>query len=102
MTFKTAALADMDAFFNEDEHAQTVTYNDADITAVADVGQRISKQTGSVVDECKLYVQVSDVSSPAYRDTVLIGSDTWRVRRVLSGDGYTWTLSLERDERPIP
>ena len=102
MTFKIAALADMDAFFNEDEHARTVTYNGTDITAVADVGQRIAENDGAVVDECKLYVQVTDVADPAYRDTVVIGSDTWRVRRALACDGYTWTLSLERDERPVP
>ena len=52
-----------------------------------------------------LTVRVSDVAAPAYRDTVVIGSTTWRVHSdggeaIITGDGLTWEIPLIRDEKP--
>ena len=46
-------------------------------------------------------VQKSDIAAWAYRDTVVIGSATWRVKRALAGDDDIWRLELETDERPV-
>jgi len=90
--------------FNLDEFARTITYNGSDIPAVVDYGMSPS---GENARTARITVKVSDVPSPAYRDTVVIGSDTWRVFRdpnqevAVKGDGHVWELSLIRDERPV-
>lgn len=56
-------------------------------------------------DTAEIEVDVADVPSPAYRDLVMIGSDTWRVHRddarglVIKGDGVSWKIPIIKDER---
>ena len=46
-----------------------------------------------------LEVRDADVPDPGYKDTAVIDGETWTVLRVLSGDGFSWKLEIERDVR---
>lgn len=104
MTLKTQMTTDLAVFFNDDEFAETVTYNGTDITAIVEYGA--GRDTGAVARLATLFVKKSDVTLPAYRDTIIIGSDTWRVfenedqEAVISGDGYVWKIPIFLSERP--
>jgi len=103
-TFKEIAESDVSSvFFNADEHASAVTYNGNAVAAVVDYGDIMDNDSAVVTRQKVLWVKTADVPVPAYRDTVVIGSDTWRVgpEDKHEGDGYTWKLPLYRDERPI-
>jgi len=99
MTLSEMITNDLARVFDTDEMAETVTYGGSEISAIvsheADPDERDGGRAAAVI----LRVKVSDVASPAYRDSVVIGSDTWRVKQVLGGDGNIWRLQLERDER---
>ena len=102
--FDDAVTAAMDVWFGTDMDPETVTYNGTDISGHVDYGGR---SDGENARTAVLEVKVSDVSDPAYRDTVVINGVTWRVYRdqsqevVIQGDGYTWKLPVTRDERPV-
>ena len=99
MSFESQATADLAACFNE--FAETVTYNGSSISAVVDYEESIDEQQNSTITNASLTVKASDVTSPTYRDVVVIDSVTWHVRRIVYGDGYIWELDLMRDERPV-
>jgi len=101
MTFKSQLTTDMSVFLNTDEFAETITYNGSPIDAIVDYGEDlddVKNGTNSIADT--IQVMVSDVATPAYRDAVIIGGNTYAVLRRKSGDGYTWTLEIYRGERP--
>ena len=101
MTFKTNIASDISSFFNDDEFAETITYAGSSITAVVSHEEKPAQESGSTVQKATLFVKVSDVATPAYRDAIVIGSDTWYMQGRLNGDGYVWELAIERDERPV-
>ena len=102
MTFAEDIASDLEnVVFNTDEFAQTVTYAGSQIPAIFASGEDLASRSESLAATALLIVRVSDVASPAYRDVVVIGSDTWYVRGRNGGDAYTWTLAIERDERPV-
>jgi hypothetical protein len=104
MTLAEQLTTDLPVFFDTDDFARTVTYNGAEISAIVDYGV---SPDGENARTARLIVKVSDVPDPAYRDTVVIGSATFRVFRdpgkevAVKGDGHVWELSLVRDERPV-
>ena len=105
-TFQDMIASDLDnVFLNTDEFAQTITYKGASIKAIVHYGPRRSS-SGVISCDAWILVKVSDVATPAYRDPVVIDSDTYRVRvdkdTQPEGDGYTWTIDLKKDERPVP
>jgi hypothetical protein len=108
MTLKTQMVSDMSVFINTDEFATAIIYAGSSINAIVDYGNAAEDNifqsdhpSGSTVDVCEIEVKVADVASPAYRDEVVIGSTTWYMRKIISGDGITWLLRLETDERPV-
>ena len=102
MTLKTQMTDDLDSvFFNTDEHAETITYNGADIKAIVDYEENPDEQAGAALAQAVIEIRASDVADPTYRDTVVIGSVTWHVRRVLGGDGFTWRVRIQSSERPV-
>lgn len=101
MTLKDDITSDLSVFFNTNEFAETVTYNGTDIPAIVEYEENLDEQTGSAVAIATLTIKKSDVSDPDYLDTVVIGSDTWKVRNRIEGNAYIWKLALYRDERPI-
>lgn len=107
--FQDMISSDLDAvFLNTDEFAQEITYNDVTIKAIVHYGPRkaAGKDTAISCDVWLEGVKRSDVATPGYRDTVVIGSDTYKVMIDDStqpeGDGYSWTINLRKGERPIP
>ncbi|OPY78286.1 MAG: hypothetical protein A4E65_02309 [Syntrophorhabdus sp. PtaU1.Bin153] len=106
MTLKTDITADLDnVAFDTDEFAEAVTYNAVSINAIVQYGIDPTQDFDngwqkSSAAEATIIVKVSDVASPQYQDTVVIGSTTYYVQRIVKGDAYTWTLELTTDERP--
>jgi len=93
---------DLASFFNSDEFAESVTYAGSAITAIFTPADNLDEdEGGSALAMATLEVKVSDVAAPAYRDAVVVGSATWAVRKILSGDKDVWRLELYRDERPV-
>jgi len=101
MTLAAEMTTDLTAFFDTDAHATAVTYAGAAVTAIVDYGENLDEMEGAALSRAIIWVKVSDVAAPAYRDAVVIGSDTWTVRRVMTGDGYVWQIEIQRDERPM-
>lgn len=103
MTLKTQKPTDLAAQFNTDEHAETVAYLGVDIPAIVDRGEDLDDRDmgRSLMAVMQITVKASDVAAPDYRDTVVVDSATWYVRRILEGAGDIWTLELTRDERPV-
>ena len=107
MSLATQIATDLSKIYSTDEFAQAVTYAGSSVTGIVsyteDLDQRgaVYSSHSSHAATAELRVRKSEVASPAYRDTVVIGSVTWRVRRVISGDGHDWLLLLERGERPV-
>lgn len=100
MSLKQLMTNDINVFFNTDEFCSTVSYNSSNITAIWTLKENLKEESYSNMKQGELVIKVSDVSDPNYRDTIVIDSTTWYMRRVLYGDGYTWTLLLETEERP--
>lgn len=100
MTLKAQLTSDLSVFFDENEFAQAVTYNGAPINVVVDYGKDQDMDNNSNATKAVMFVKVSDVASPEYRDTVVINTVTWYVLNILDGDGYIWKINLYRDERP--
>lgn len=108
-TLKEQMTSDISVFLNEEEFAQTVTYNGTEITAMVNVEviDRIDND-GIVVE---LTVNTTDVAKPSYRDTVVISSGllagTWKVYRdatrqmLIRGDDNVWVVPIITDERPF-
>jgi len=106
MTLKTAMASDLGLFFNTDDFAETVTYAGSDIIAIPDYDEAKKTIAGKtpmegVGDYAFLAVKQSDVATPAYRDSVIINTITWRVAKIDSGDGFVWNLIIKKDERQI-
>lgn len=107
--FQDMITSDLDAvFLNTDEFAQEITYEGATIKAIVHYGPRRNKNIDRAIS-CDAWlegVKVSDVATPAYRDTVVIGEDTYRVliddTTQPEGDGYSWIIDLKKGERPVP
>ena len=96
----TAAL---DRFW--DNAAVSATYNGSSVTVLADDfggdREREAPADGHMAVG-SIEVKKDDVSSPAYRDPVVIDGTTYRVLKIESHDWYSWKLVLYRDERPGP
>jgi len=100
MTLKSNMATALDVIWGTDYFGETVTYDGESITAIVDYGQELDDGPASAMAKCEIEVKVADVASPAHRDPVVIGSDTWRVEHVIESDWYSHRLALERDERP--
>lgn len=107
-TLADTITSDLDAVvLNTDEFAKEITYKGATIKAIVHYGPRRTKSDQAVSCDAWLEgVKVSDVPTPAYRDTVVIGSDTYKVliddTTQPEGDGYSWIIDLKKGERPVP
>ena len=106
MTLKTQIEDDLDIFLNTDEFAETISYNGSSISAIFSSKKNLDNDTevkGGDTSMAKaiLIVKVSDIASPAYRDTVIRSNVTWKIRDIEFGDGYIWKLNIYRDERPV-
>lgn len=106
MTLKTQMATDLAAFFNAGEFGESVTYAGTAITAVVTerrgTGEENVMTAERTVKQASLYVKASDVAAPAYRDAVVIGSDTWHVIQIPGTDEEgVWMLGIEKESRPV-
>jgi len=104
MTIKTPAEqaeSDLSAFYSTDlPGVQAATYGGEDVT-LRNLVFEDDGEGDAVVRRAKCRVRKTEVASPAYRGAVVIGSDTWYVRRYRgSVNGLEWALDLEMEERP--
>ena len=103
MTLKTQMENDLSTFYDTDEHAETVVYDGSSIPGI--IEYVIDEGLGQYAYGATLRVKVSDVALPVYRDTVVIGSDTWRVfesenrKARKTDDGLEWLIPISRAER---
>lgn len=100
MTLAAQITSDLATVFDTDEFAQAVTYNGTSINAIVDYGEDQDTNDADSITKATIFVKVSNVTLPVYRDTVIINSITWEVLNIAEGDGYIWKLNLYRDERP--
>lgn len=104
MSFATALEQDLSVFFSTDDFVQeTITYSGVSIDALVNYGDsdkdreynKDYKATKAII-----LVKQSDVALPKYRDIIVIGGATWYAQRNVEGDGYVWSVGIERDPRP--
>lgn len=103
-TFQTMITDDLDVILDTNEFAQAITYNGTSINAIVRYGEE-RESDASVSFDAVITVKVSDVATPTYRDTVVIGGVTFRVfqdanNQPFKGDGYLWQIRLTRGARP--
>ena len=84
-----------------DDIGETITYNGTDILAGISYEEDLEQKKEAAKANCIIMVKSTDVTRPGYRDTIVIGSITWKLLNIISGDQHSWKLKLYRDERPI-
>jgi len=101
MSFADQLSSDMSVFFNMEDFAglNTIVYAGVPITAVFDPGEELKDGKRALHDDAILWVQISEVASPAYRDSVTINGDTWRVDKVLYKNKQWAKLTVKKNVR---
>lgn len=91
-------------FFNNDEFAERVVYNDRPLLAIISEGrERVQGNTfgsGVEADRAEITVMTEDVPEPSKGDRIVVGSKEWEVARVKASDSTTHTLECIANERP--
>ena len=105
-TFKEQMAADMPVFFNTDEFAVDVLYDDGTgavgITAIMNDGDG---GTGRNADAATILVQKADVPNPQYRHTFTIDGELWQIDGEpgkglgLEGDDFVHVIRIMKNER---
>lgn len=93
MTFKQQLSADADLFFNADELAEVITYNDKEIKAIVNIGDSL-QQGNSVANDRKdgysssafFEVKISDIPNPVANDKIVHNGTTWKFVRIVGSD----------------
>ena len=106
MTFKTQLATDMDAFFNTDEFAESVTYTPFGGSAQT-ITARLTDEDPTIQtpapskDSAILIVKYSDSTAPAKGDTFTINSETWYLVEIVQGGRSegVWHLRISRSAR---
>jgi len=83
-----------------DRRAEDVVYNGLGLRAIFRFAgvEDVSNRSGSTsASKGTLKVLKTDVPDPAYSDTAVINSETWKVMNKLPGGGmHTFKLAIER------
>lgn len=106
MSLKTQMTNDLTTFFNTDEFADTITYIPVDglpvsITAFFGDQNATLQDPEPPGDSIIIFVKTSEVENPQYKDQFIINSESWYLRKNLSGgsnDGI-FELEISRSER---
>ncbi len=106
MTFKSQTALDLPVFFNTDEFAEVVGYNDGtgsvNIMAVPEYfseGKDVPASHGTIL------VKKSDMPSPEYQQVITIQGTAWTINPgpgesfILGEDDLTWILRIQKEER---
>lgn len=108
MSLRDIIEEDLGVIFDTDDFAETATYtpfggSPKEVTVVFIPGRDIddARWSAAVQASAVMWIQASDVASPAYKDTVLVGVDTWTIVNIdRGGRDKVWRLELRRDLRP--
>lgn len=98
-------------FYNTDEFAESATYTPnggsgssvtvIDVSDPEDFNQDQGIRNRAASSRKKVRIRQSEAASPAYKDTVTIGSETWTVLNASpTSDDLEWVLELIKDEKP--
>lgn len=95
-TLRELILFDAESvLFGADGFSAAASYNGNPVSVLFRyddaVGQRENLSRGAMGQASVL---ARDVPNPAYKDEIVIDGKTWRVDRVLAGDGHTWKLEI--------
>jgi hypothetical protein len=108
MTFKSQLEDDLDVLFNTDEFAHLATYTDKDNVSTPNTPVLFSQDRGFdddrwdvVIGEMAVIeVKNSDVPDPKPNETFALNGETWEIIRILSGDGFVWSLGCKKNIIP--
>lgn len=97
-----------DVIFSPDDFAETVNYiphggSPKSVMAIFIPSKDIddAKWNAAVQATGVMWIQASELDSPGYRDTVIVGSDVWTVTNTdRRARDKMWRLDLRRDLRP--
>lgn len=97
-TFAEQLASDLGIFFNDDEFAESATYNGKVITVVeAAVSERNTGSPGFASPTFGIFVKASDVARPKGGDIVTFRGVSCRVSQFASGDIGVWLVDLMKD-----
>ena len=97
MSLATAMANDLAKIMDSSDpnsFAQSISYNGTTIDAIVTYEENDFKKLIATIE-----IQSADVALPDYRDTIIIGSLTYKVKKRLSGDAYYWKIQAEASER---
>jgi hypothetical protein len=96
--FKSTIAADVDIFYNEDEFAESATYNGEEITVVEDEAtERNTGSPGFVNPLYRIFVPVSSVARPEYGDVVVFRDVNCLVGAYPVSNGQDWLIELFKE-----
>lgn len=98
MSLKDDMKDDLDVFFNTDEFAQSIKYNNNTISALVRKGEIPAVAKGGVAYKAKIEIKKTDVPNPKIHDVFIIDEESWLVEGIEASDGYIWRLRLRKDE----
>ncbi len=97
-TFAEQLAADFDVFFNDEEFAESATYNGAAVKVVeAQTSERVTGDPGFATPQFSIYVKAADVPRPKGGDTVTFRGVACRVMQYSSAHGGVWLVDLVKD-----
>ena len=92
----------IDVFYNEDDFAESATYQGKAIHVVEDGGySRTTNVPGVMVPALSIRVMAVDVPAPKPGDKVVMRNQTWYVSTPPTSDGGEWLLELDREVRRL-
>ena len=90
------------SWFDLDNLAQEVIYKIGG-SGDGETIRALIQYGGNLVEEERYYkeamtavIQAADIGAPAEGDTITVDSDTWTVRRIISGNGFHWQLECDK------
>lgn len=105
MSLKDAMVTDLSIFFNVNEFAEPVLYNDIEITAIVEIGEDNAKgntfsQQGSS-DRAFFEVQESDVPSPQLGDTFTYRNKDWNYAHTVNYAAGVYRIECTANESAL-
>lgn len=95
MTFAEQTASDLGVFFNDDEFAESATYNGEAVKVVeAQTSERVTGDPGFATPQFSIYLKASDVPRPRGGDSVVFRGAACRVMQYSSAQGGVWLVDL--------
>jgi hypothetical protein len=108
MSLKTRMAADQAVFFNTDEFAYAAQYTVAKSGEIKNINVVIWPEMDLSQTQygkgalALIGLKKSDIARPEIYDQIAIGSDSYRIEYISSGNNFQWLVSVSSDPRPHP